>query len=89
MILVRLKLRRIVVRERMGDGREVRMRPVDNPVVVKWYMTDDERLEESRRLDGAEPVGMADLGLTQPDRRGFLGGKGGGVGVRLYRWLKG
>jgi len=65
------------------------MREVENARVVRWYMTDEERLEESRRVDGVESVRMADLGLSQPPRRGEKTGKVRRVAIRWYRWLKG
>ncbi len=86
---MRLNVRRVRVQERKRPGVEVRFREVDRPVVVKWYMTDDERLAESRRIDGIERVELRDLELSQPDRRGEDGGRLRRVVSGAIRWLRG
>ena len=65
----RLRSKKIVVRERSRPAKEVPFKEVDLPHVSKWYMTDEERLREARRIDGVEVVPVRDLGVPQPDRR--------------------
>lgn len=86
---MRLNARKIRVRERSRDAKGVRFREVDLPRVSKWYMTDEERLRESRRIDGVEVVPSSISGVTQPDRRGVHGSKVRRVALVAVRWLKG
>lgn len=82
----RLRSKKIVVRERSLPAGEVRFREVGRPRVVRWYMTDEERLEEARRVDGVE---MVPLGVSGATRSHLQRRKWSGVVFGAIRWLRG